>query len=191
MEKKNGVTSRNPVIYVCTPENMTYYENESLRTTGLDGYIKFKNEKVANECTDLLGGYSLADNNILTDKVGAYIDGLQKNLKQIVMWFGIFYVGLIIVLLLLLLALATIFIDSNKELITVKTFLGYSFYKIYKYISALLIVVSVADAAVIILFKSKVGVTFFVAYQVVLWFIYSKYLTKKTTLDLVKQVREG
>ncbi len=41
-----------PVFYVCTTENMTSFESESLIATGVDGYIKFKNENVLGRFKD-------------------------------------------------------------------------------------------------------------------------------------------
>lgn len=44
-EKGQPLTDQAPVIYVCTSENMKYYENESLTATGINSYIKFKNKE--------------------------------------------------------------------------------------------------------------------------------------------------
>lgn len=41
-----------PVFYVCTTENMTSFESESLIATGVDGYIKFKNENALGRFKD-------------------------------------------------------------------------------------------------------------------------------------------
>ena len=49
IKSTNENTCDNPVIYVCTPENMTYFQSESLRATGFDGYIKFINKTVAEK----------------------------------------------------------------------------------------------------------------------------------------------
>ena len=44
------MTTNVPVIYYCTPANMKYFETESLRESGMDGYIKFSNGEIASEC---------------------------------------------------------------------------------------------------------------------------------------------
>lgn len=41
-----------PVFYVCTTENMTSFESESLIATGGDGYIKFKDEDALEQLKD-------------------------------------------------------------------------------------------------------------------------------------------
>lgn len=41
-----------PVFYVCTTENMTSFEIESLIATGTDGYIKFKDEDALERLKD-------------------------------------------------------------------------------------------------------------------------------------------
>lgn len=48
-EKGEKAEDSAPVIYVCTSENMKYFENESLIATGLDSYIKFKNMPYAEK----------------------------------------------------------------------------------------------------------------------------------------------
>ncbi|MCM1167934.1 MAG: hypothetical protein NC401_18270 [Ruminococcus sp.] len=50
-----------PVYYVCTAENMTSFESDSLIATGEDGYIKFKDEDALERFQNdgLFGKYSL------------------------------------------------------------------------------------------------------------------------------------
>lgn len=45
-DKGLSTTETAPVIYVCTAENMKYFENESLISTGIDSYIKFENSSI-------------------------------------------------------------------------------------------------------------------------------------------------
>lgn len=45
-DKGQPTTETAPVIYVCTAENMKYFENESLISTGVDSYIKFENSSI-------------------------------------------------------------------------------------------------------------------------------------------------
>lgn len=45
------ITDDDPVIYVCTAENMKYFESESLIATGVDSYIKFANEGIVEKFT--------------------------------------------------------------------------------------------------------------------------------------------
>lgn len=55
------LTDKAPVIYVCTAENMKYFESESLIATEIDSYIKFANEEILISNTDysLMKKYSL------------------------------------------------------------------------------------------------------------------------------------
>ena len=41
-----------PIIYVCTSENMKYFENESLIATGVDNYIKFIDRETMQKHTE-------------------------------------------------------------------------------------------------------------------------------------------
>lgn len=40
--------SKMPIIYLCSPENITFFESESLHANDFDGYIKFENQDIAN-----------------------------------------------------------------------------------------------------------------------------------------------
>lgn len=51
-EKGEPITDNSPVIFVCTSENMKYYESESLIATGIDSYIKFGNEEIMENLSD-------------------------------------------------------------------------------------------------------------------------------------------
>lgn len=50
---ENGVpiTDDAPILYVCTSENMKYFESESLIATGVDSYIKFLNQDIMENLT--------------------------------------------------------------------------------------------------------------------------------------------
>ncbi|MCM1272433.1 MAG: hypothetical protein NC225_01225 [Clostridium sp.] len=50
-EKGLPITDDAPVLYVCTSENMKYFESESLIATGIDSYIKFSNEEIMKNLT--------------------------------------------------------------------------------------------------------------------------------------------
>lgn len=51
-EKGQPLVDKAPVIYVCTSENMKYFESESLIATGLDSYVKFENKESLDNCID-------------------------------------------------------------------------------------------------------------------------------------------
>ncbi len=50
-ESGEPITDDAPILYVCTPENMKYYESESLIATGVDSYIKFLNKDIMEDLT--------------------------------------------------------------------------------------------------------------------------------------------
>lgn len=59
-EKGQPLADNAPVIYVCTSENMKYFESESLIATGLDSYVKFENkEALDNSIDDIFEKYNL------------------------------------------------------------------------------------------------------------------------------------
>lgn len=51
-DKGQPVTDDAPVIYVCTSENMKYFESESLIATGINSYIKFINKETMEKYTN-------------------------------------------------------------------------------------------------------------------------------------------
>lgn len=61
-EKGQPITDNAPVIYVCTSENMKYFESESLYATGVDSYIKFSSKEIMEKYTkdDSIKGYNLS-----------------------------------------------------------------------------------------------------------------------------------
>lgn len=60
-DKGEPVTDNSPIIFVCTAENMKYFESESLYATGVDSYIKFADKETAERFTnvDYLKKYNL------------------------------------------------------------------------------------------------------------------------------------
>ena len=77
-----------------------------------------------------------------------YIDGLQKELVTTLMWFGIVFVMLMLILIGLLLTLATVFRIVNQEKINVKKFMGFSFLQLYRKPIILLSILSLVQRPV-------------------------------------------
>jgi len=170
-------TCTNPVIYICTPENMTYFESESLRATGFNGYIKFVNRTVAEKYLDkdILEKYKLDDNNLDFTNVENYIDGLQKDLMTTIAWFGVIFLILMLILLGILIALATVFRIANQEKINVKKFLGYGFINLY---GMPIIMLISAICIELIIMHSKFGFLLMLILAVIQILIFSRYMTK-------------
>lgn len=173
-------TSNNPVIYICTPENMTYFESESLRANGFDGYVKFENKKVAEKHLDkdILEKYKLNDNNITFANIEDYIDGLQKDLMTTIAWFGLVFLILMLILLGILIALATVFRIANQEKINVKKFLGYGFTNLYHIPIIMLISAICIELCIMIIIGSKFGLLVMIILAIIQILIFSIYMTK-------------
>ncbi|MCD5500947.1 hypothetical protein LOB58_04425 [Lactobacillus delbrueckii subsp. lactis] len=98
---------RNPVIYLVVPKNMTYVEIGGIFASGMNGYLKFADQKTRERYTNkaLLARFNLSDNKPNFVSVSSYIDRLQKSLWQTVIMFGAALAILVVLLLLLVLIL--------------------------------------------------------------------------------------
>uniref|UniRef100_UPI004056DDF6 hypothetical protein n=1 Tax=Agathobacter sp. TaxID=2021311 RepID=UPI004056DDF6 len=167
-----------PVIYVATPQNMKYTETESLKASGFNGYIKFADAQTAMSCTDMevLSRFDLMDNAPQFASVHNHIDGLQKNLTTTLMWFGLVFIMLMLILIGLLLALAAVFRIANQEKINVKKFMGFSFLQMYGKPFLLLSVILVLEFAAMLVMKSKFGLLLVAIVSLVQVVIFIKYM---------------
>ncbi|HFX4166484.1 TPA: ABC transporter permease, partial [Streptococcus pyogenes] len=50
----NGVTSKEPIIFVASPENLYFMETANLFVSGYNGFLKFRDEKVMNQVKSIL-----------------------------------------------------------------------------------------------------------------------------------------
>ncbi|MBU3137400.1 hypothetical protein KPL39_14110 [Clostridium gasigenes] len=173
-------TCTNPVIYICTPENMIYSESESIRANGFNGYIKFENRTVAEKYLDkdILEKYKLNDNNLEFINTGKYIDGLQKELMTTIAFFGMVFLILMLILLGILIALATVFRIANQEKINVKKFLGYGFINLYVIPIIMLVSVICIELIIMLIIGSKFGFLLMLILAVIQILIFSRYMTK-------------
>lgn len=181
-----------PVIYVCTPANMKYFESESLRAVGLDGYIKFKDSDTMQRylSQELLEQYNLVDNNLQFTDVESYVDGLQKDLLQTVTWFGLVFIILAIILIGIMLALATVYRLANEEILNVKKFLGYGFCNIYGKLVIGLGIINAAQFLAMLLARSQFGLAAVVIVIIMQWIIFLKYMTRRETQNIIEAFKE-
>lgn len=170
----------NPVIYICTPENMTFFESESLRATGFNGYIKFKNRSIAEKYLNknILEKFKLNDNNVEFTSVQNYIDGLQKELMTTIAWFGMAFLILIFILVGILISLATVFRIANQEKINVKKFLGYGFIDLYLIPIIMLSSVTCIELIIMLAIGSKLGFVVMLILAVIQMVIFLKYMSR-------------
>ena len=188
----NVNTCEMPVIYLCTPENMKYFETESLRAVGLEGYIKFRNKDIAQKYLnkEFLQSYQLLDNDLHFTHVKNYVDGLQKELLQTIMWFGVVFVILAVILFGIMLALATVFRIANEEILNVQKFLGYDFCNMYGKLITGLGIINVVQLLILILCKSQFGFAAVVIVVIMQWIIFGKYMAKKDMRNIIQAFRE-
>lgn len=187
-----GYSCSMPIIYICTPANMKYFESESLRAVGLDGYIKFRNFDTAQKCLsrELLESYNLADNNLQFTDVGNYVDGLQKELLQTVMWFGVVFVILVAILIGIMLALATVYRIANEEILNVQKFLGYGFFNMYGKLMSGLGIINVGQLLTMFLVRSRFGLVAIAIVIIMQWIIFWKYMTRLEVQNIVQAFKE-
>ena len=51
-EQNEPLTEKAPIIFICTTNNMIYFESESLLATDVNSYIKFENEDILKKYVD-------------------------------------------------------------------------------------------------------------------------------------------
>lgn len=187
-ENNETITDKAPVIYVATPENMTFLNNESLWAEGMkNDYIKFDDAKTMKRYTslDVLRKFNLDDNAPVFKSVHVYIDGLQKELGTTILWFGFVFAILIAILIGLLLTLATIFRIANQEKINVKKFLGFDFWQLYRGPLIMLSCVILIELGIVIALQSKFGVLLMAAVGLLQLLIFSKYMARSELKQLL------
>lgn len=177
-DKQNSMEASAPVIYVATPQNMKYTETESLKASGFNGYIKFADADAAVFCTkaDMLSDFHLTDNELRFTDVHNYIDGLQKEMSTTLMWFGLVFLMLLLILTGLLVTLAAVFRVANQERINVKKFLGFSFLQMYSRPMLLLSVLIVLELAAMLIMGSKFGLLLVMIVSVIQLVIFIRYM---------------
>ena len=192
-EEESALTESAPVICVVTPENMKYTETEGLRVSGLSGYLKFADRQTAEMYTspELLGKYHLSDNQPVFRSVQDYIDGIQKQLRTTILWFGGVFLVLTVILAGLLLTLAAVYRMANKEKIAVKKFLGYGTWQICRGPALLPGVVFLIQFLAVYAMESRAGVLlilFSAAVQDAIFAGYMSWMEEKQMIQYFKGV---
>ncbi|MFC5281741.1 hypothetical protein ACFPGO_07655 [Arcanobacterium canis] len=126
-------TVSDPVIYLATTENMTYFENESLGATGLeDSYIKLDAqaaEKYANE--RYLSQYHLEDNAPQFIPVSDFLAGLHKSFVRLLQLFGTVIALGALIETILLVGLVQLYGKAHAQCVAVMRLLGYPLIRIF------------------------------------------------------------
>ncbi|MBP2058810.1 hypothetical protein J2Z60_002001 [Lactobacillus colini] len=152
--------SRNPIIDIVTPANMTYVDIGNIQGPGLDSNLKFESKKIVHKIITpkRLIKYHLDDNKLEYTTISNYIDGEQKSLWQTITMFSIVLLFLVIILSLLIIVLAMFYRNINQEKIAVKKFLGFTFWQIYNVPLLIISVVAFVELIVILIVRSKIGI---------------------------------
>lgn len=177
---KEATKVKNPIIYVCTPENMKYFESESLKANDLNGYIKFKDSNTAQKylTPETLDKYNLTDNQPTFTNVKDFIDGITKTLQNTLLWFGLIFFILLMLLLGILIALANVFRIVNQERINVKKFLGHGFFQLYKKPIIMLSSFIVIELIVTFVMRCKMGLFIVLINAIIQLIVFSVYMSR-------------
>ncbi|CRH67555.1 Uncharacterized protein conserved in bacteria [Chlamydia trachomatis] len=167
---------KDPIILVITPENMIYRETESLIAIGLENsYIKLEGEAEAKYLSqEYLSKFNLNDNYIEFATIRLFVDGIQKDLWLTIQLFLGALIAITFIVIILLVSIITIFQNAYKEKISVKKFLGYRNFSIYKIPLLLTTFVVTLDIITVILFHSKVGIVFMIVLGLIQLVIFYK-----------------
>lgn len=183
---------KDPIIYIITPENMNYLQSESLRSNDLNSYIKFKDRKTAENYTtkSYLEQYHLADNELKFVPIQVFIDGLQKDLAETIVWFGSFIVGALMLSILLLISLAYVYRLTHYERLYISKFLGFSFFKMYSLPMILILSIWAIDMLVVLFWPSKSGIVSITIYGVIQLLIFYLYMSRNDIKQLLLTIKE-
>ncbi|HAR6214903.1 TPA: amino acid ABC transporter permease [Staphylococcus pseudintermedius] len=186
------VMVKDPIIYIITPENMNYLQSESLRSNDLNSYIKFKDRKTAENYTtkSYLEQYHLADNELKFVPIQVFIDGLQKDLAETIVWFGSFIVGALLLSILLLISLAYVYRLTHYERLYISKFLGFSFFKMYSLPMILILSIWAIDMLVVLFWPSKSGIVSITIYGAIQLLIFYLYMSRNDIKQLLLTIKE-
>ncbi|MFV0381877.1 MAG: hypothetical protein ACK5KR_06625 [Breznakia sp.] len=160
---------------------------------GFDGYIKFANQDIKEKLTDvkIMSDFHLDDNMLIFEKVERYIDGLQKNLWLTIMWYGISFLLLMSIAVAILITLAWIYRIVNREKINVKKFLGFNFWKLYRFPILCLVGFSVLELIFMITMRSKFGLLILCTNLFIQFLILWRYMMKTDMKQILISFKGG
>lgn len=151
-----------PVILVCTPENMTPFEGENLSAVGLDNSMIKLSEPAAQQYTTrrYFAQYHLEDNNPQYIPVDDFIAGLTKTATQTIQFFGLAMAFLAALELVLSIAMCRIFAATYRTRIAVKRLLGYPLVSIFAPTFLTVVLVSTMSIAIAAFIHSTAAFAF-------------------------------
>ncbi|HEP1478251.1 amino acid ABC transporter permease [Streptococcus pyogenes] len=156
----NGVTSKEPIIFVASPENLYFMETANLFVSGYNGFLKFRDEKVMNQVKSILKNdfTNLSDNKLRFKTVKNYINGFQKNLSYTFYLFGSIIIIIVVTLIAIFWSFILVYQLLFEEKLYVQYFMGFSPWKRYILVISLIIGVSIIELLTSIILGSKLGI---------------------------------
>lgn len=155
----DGVTTKNAVIFVASPENLYFMESANLYVSGYDGILKLRDKKTLKRVQKIIRNEfsDLSDNNIQFLTVKHYIDGIQKNLGYTFYLFGSIIAFIILMLLVIFWSFVLVYQLLFKERLYVQYFLGFSSFQRYRRVFIFITVLYLLELLVSFLIESKLG----------------------------------
>ncbi|MDO4680679.1 MAG: ABC transporter permease [Aerococcus sp.] len=189
---KQGVTRKDPIIFVAAPENLYFMETANLYVTGFNGLLKIRDKQTMDQVQQILKNEfpDLNDNQLQFTTVKNYINGLQKDLGYTFYLFGSTILIIIVLLLAIFWSLVLIYRLIFEERLNVQYFLGFSGWQRYRPVVLLVVGLTVIELIASILLKSRLGVVFTLIAFVSQWvLLYVSFMRREN--DRVMQWLKG
>lgn len=156
---EQGVTSKEPVIFVASPENLYFQESANLAISGFNGFLKVRNQNILARVQETIANQfpDLRDNNLQFTTVSHYIDGRQKELSYTFYLFGSVIIAILMSLVTILIVLVLIYQLTHQERLTVQYFLGFSLWIRYRGVALLMLLSTLIEVALSLFLKTKLG----------------------------------
>lgn len=184
--------STDVVIYIATAANMTYFESESLASSGLaDSYVKLSDEAVQKYTSQsYLEGFGLDDNKPSFISSQSFVAGLQKSIYGYLQIFGTVTLLFGLIVIFALAAFINLYSLLFRNQIAVSRLLGHSLQSSFRPAFLLVILVNAIGLLAMIIFRSNIGFLIsllMLVGQPALLYILSKKFAYSHMVSLIKE----
>lgn len=184
--------STDVVIYIATAANMTYFESESLASSGLaDSYVKLSDEAVQKYTSQsYLEGFGLDDNKPSFISSQSFVAGLQKSIYGYLQIFGTVTLLFGLIVIFALAAFINLYSLLFRNQIAVSRLLGHSLRYSFRPAFLLVILVNAIGLLAMIIFRSNIGFLIsllMLVGQPALLYILSKKFAYSHMVSLIKE----
>lgn len=184
--------SSDVVIYIATAANMTYFESESLASSGLaDSYVKLSDEAVQKYTSQsYLEGFGLDDNKPSFISSQSFVAGLQKSIYGYLQIFGTVTLLFGLIVIFALAAFINLYSLLFRNQIAVSRLLGHSLRSSFRPAFLLVILVNAIGLLAMIIFRSNIGFLIsllMLVGQPALLYILSKKFAYSHMVSLIKE----